>query len=226
MTYAPEPTQAPTVKQKNGVGLAAFIVAIVSFVFAIIPFLSFIAWLPALAAIVLGIVGLVLKNKKRLFAILGLSIGALAIIVGIAVSIASVAGVATSISESIEEGASSAPLAPEASEEIAEPEEGQDVVTVVYEVTSDAPTAGNVTYLTASSSGTGQEQVTDAPLPFTETIEVPLEGGFDYQAFSLVAQTAQGGTTISCKITVDGEVVAEQTSTGEFSVVSCSGDSF
>lgn len=110
---APAPTGAApaTAKQKNPVGLAALIVGAVAFVFAIIPVLSFIAWLPAVAAIVLGIIGLVQKNRVRGFAWAGLAIGIVAWIVAIAVSVATFAGAASSISESIE---SAAPLAPTA----------------------------------------------------------------------------------------------------------------
>lgn len=96
----PAPTTAPPA-QKNGLGLAALIVGAVAFVFGIIPFLSFIAWLPALVAIGLGIAGLIVKNRKRLFAWLGVALGVLAIIIGTIVSIASVAGVAQSVNDAI-----------------------------------------------------------------------------------------------------------------------------
>lgn len=96
----PPVSNAP-VKQSNPVGLTALIVAAVAFLFAIVPFLSFIAWLPALAAIVLGIVGLVLKNRKRGLALAGLIIGVVAWIVAIFVSLAGVAGVVSAVNEEI-----------------------------------------------------------------------------------------------------------------------------
>lgn len=99
-------------KQKSPVGLAALIVGAVAFVFAIIPVLSFIAWLPAVAAIVLGIVGLVQKNRLRAFAWIGLALGVIAWVIAIIVSIASVAGIASSVNDAVqEELASSAPVA-------------------------------------------------------------------------------------------------------------------
>lgn len=106
--FAPEPA-AP--KQKSPLGLAALIVGAVAFVFAIIPVLSFIAWLPALAAIVLGIIALVQKGRARGFAWAGLALGVVAWIVAIIVSIASVAGLAGAVSESVA-SASAAPVAP------------------------------------------------------------------------------------------------------------------
>jgi hypothetical protein len=67
----------------------------VAFLFAVIPILSLIAWLPALVAIGLGIAGLVVKNRKRPLALVGLILGALSIFVGIAVTIGSVASLAS-----------------------------------------------------------------------------------------------------------------------------------
>jgi len=89
---------------------------------------------------------------------------------------------------------------------------------VVYDVVSDGPTAGYVTYL----STTGTEQATGATLPFSK--EIPLDNTlFERSTFSLSAQSSAGATMITCTITVDGEMVSEQTSTGEFAVVSCAG---
>jgi hypothetical protein len=78
--------------------------------------------------------------------------------------------------------------------------------------------------MTATTEGSGQEQVTEIPGPFTKELEVPT-GLFDMAVFSLVAQASADATTISCKISYDAELVAEQTSTGAYSVVSCSGSS-
>lgn len=111
MTIPAAPTSTAA-KQKSPVGLAALIVGAVAFVFAIIPVLSFIAWLPAVAAIVLGIIGLVQKNRIRTFAWIGLALGVVAWIIAIIVSIASVAGIASSVNDAVqEELASSAPVA-------------------------------------------------------------------------------------------------------------------
>ncbi|MBO0982317.1 MmpS family transport accessory protein [Rathayibacter sp. SD072] len=226
----PASTATPATKRSNGLGLAALIVGAVAFLFGVIPFLSFIAWLPALVAIGLGIAGLVVKHRKRLFAWIGLALGILAIIVGTVVSIASVAGVAQGISDAIETS-TAAPL-PEATtpaetapstEESAPAEAAAGTVKLQYEVTSDAATAGNITYLTYANGQSGQESATEAAVPFTKEIDVEANGAFDFSSFSLVAQASQDSTTISCKITYDGAVLAEQTSTGPFAVVSCNG---
>jgi hypothetical protein len=108
------------VKQGNPVGLAALIVAAVAFVFAIVPFLSFVAWLPALGAIVLGIVGLVLKGRKRGLALAGLILGVVAWIIAIIVSLAGVAGVVNAIDEEISSTVAPLPPVEEAEEGAAE----------------------------------------------------------------------------------------------------------
>ena len=223
----PNPVE-PGVKQNNGVGLAALIVGIVALVFAIIPVVSFIAWLPALAAIVLGIVGLVLKGRKKLLAGLGLGLGVVAWGVAIIVSIVSALGVVaaaggalesidpTVIAEDPAETETESPAAGEA------PAAAEGLLT--YEVTSDAAVISNVTYMTATADGSGQEQATDTASPFLKEQTVATDI-FKMGIFSLVAQATGDATTISCKITYEGEVIAEQTSTGAYSVVTCSGTS-
>lgn len=107
-----------------------------------------------------------------------------------------------------------------------EPTEEEKTQTIVYEVTGDGGVASTVSWATmnGSSNGFGIEQATDAPLPFR--VEVPLEelGMFETNIFTLNAQDGGAGTSISCKISwkESGVVVAEQTSTGPYSVVMCS----
>ena len=92
---------------------------------------------------------------------------------------------------------------------------------VTYTVTSDAATAGSVAYASVSSDGSGQSQTVGAPMPFTfsETLPVRMIDNI----FSLTAQASPESTTITCKITVDGDLVVEQTSTGPSAVVTCAG---
>lgn len=122
---------------------------------------------------------------------------------------------------------SSSEAAPAANNETGSQEstapEASESHSVVYEVTGDSATAGNVTYMTATNGNVGTEQANGAPLPFTKEIILEDKGLFEANVFSLTAMTDDAGTSISCKITVDGEVIAEQTSTGQYAMVSCSG---
>ena len=92
---SPEPPVAPArppAQSTNGIALAALIVGIIAFVLAVIPFVIVIAWIPAVVAIVLGIIGFIKRDRpRRGFALAGLVLGVAAIIVGI-ISTALVAG--------------------------------------------------------------------------------------------------------------------------------------
>jgi hypothetical protein len=72
----------------------------------------------------------------------------------------------------------------------------------------------------------GQQQDTAAAVPWSKTItaEASLARAFVLTGTMnpVMDGSAPDGTTITCRITVDGEVVSEQTSTGQYSSVSCS----
>ena len=90
--------------------------------------------------------------------------------------------------------------------------------TVVYEVTSDSGTANNITYFGENAQ---QSQATDVALPWKSK-------EFDSKKVTIKGVTAQNGGsgTISCKIIVDGKVEAENSSEGQYAVVSCNGKLF
>ena len=67
--------------QKNGLGVAGFVIALVGLVFSWIPLLNVISfWLCAIG-IVLAVVALFLKNKKKGMAIAGLICGIAGIVI-------------------------------------------------------------------------------------------------------------------------------------------------
>ncbi len=86
--------------------------------------------------------------------------------------------------------------------------------TARYEVIGDSGAANNVTY----EINNGQQQDTKVALPWSKEFTI----GQGFQPLVLNAQNAGGGS-ISCRILVDGSVVSEHTSTGQYAVVSCSG---
>jgi hypothetical protein len=97
VTTAPNiyPTSAPTVLQANQFGLIALILGIVALVMAVIPGASLFAWLFALPAIVLGVIGLVRPAMRRGRALAGVIEGVVAMVIGIAVSVAFIAGLSS-----------------------------------------------------------------------------------------------------------------------------------
>jgi len=82
---------AAAAKQKNTIGLVAFIIAVVGFIFACIPGALIVGWILLPVAFVLSIVGLVLKDKKKPLALAALIISVVGTIVGFVVFFAVVA---------------------------------------------------------------------------------------------------------------------------------------
>jgi hypothetical protein len=85
-----EPASLPPAPPKKGLnvfGLIALILGVIGFVFAVTP-ASAVAWIFAIPAIVLGIIGLTRKNKGKGTSIAGLSVGAVAWLVSIIVTVA------------------------------------------------------------------------------------------------------------------------------------------
>ena len=90
---------------------------------------------------------------------------------------------------------------------------------VVYEVTSQGRgTATSITYVTNAQFNQAQEN--GATLPWTKTVDL---GNGLFSMASVVAQAGDGVSSITCKITKNGEVLVENTSTGQYALVTCSG---
>jgi hypothetical protein len=112
--------------------------------------------------------------------------------------------------------AAAVPADPAPADDVAEAAAGS---TVVYEVLGQG-TANNVTYM---KEGFSQEQQTEAKLPFRKELQFKDEVG-SFAPLSLVAQNGSRGGDITCRITVDGKVVGESTSSGQYAVVTCNGN--
>lgn len=88
---------------------------------------------------------------------------------------------------------------------------------VVFEVTGKGVSkASSVTYGIDGNSS----QANGAALPWKK--ETSSTGTL--LALSIVAQSGTGTGTITCRITVDGKVVVENSSEGQYAVVTCSGN--
>lgn len=84
-------------------------------------------------------------------------------------------------------------------------------------VTSTESGSGSVTYSQPDSDAFELSQETDASLPWTKTWEnidsLPL-------GWNMNAQQSGGGT-LTCEVKLDGEVLASNESSGDYSVVTC-----
>lgn len=113
-----------------------------------------------------------------------------------------------------------APTAPAAPAASAAAEPGADATSgtsVVYEVTGKG--TASVTY---SKEGFSQEQQNGVRLPYRK--ELMFSAAPVTPALTVVAQHSTGGGDITCRITVDGTVVGESTSSGQYAVVTCNGN--
>lgn len=84
--------------------------------------------------------------------------------------------------------------------------------TVVYEVISDSGSLNSVTYFDENSA---IQQESSPSAPWTKTVK-------NTSTFVIAGVTAQtDGTSVTCRVSIDGEVEDEQTATGQYALVSC-----
>lgn len=96
--------------------------------------------------------------------------------------------------------------------------------TVEYKVEGTGQ-ASSISWLTINNGQSSQEQATNAPLPWTKTITVPQDQWVNFGSFTLTAQNGATSGPIHATITVDGKTVADQTSTGQYAVVTANATS-
>lgn len=88
---SPAPPAAKTPKERNVLGLIAFIVAVVGFIFACIPGALIVGWILLPIAFILALVSLFMKGKGKGLGISALIISVVGVIVGVVVFLALVA---------------------------------------------------------------------------------------------------------------------------------------
>jgi hypothetical protein len=89
--------------------------------------------------------------------------------------------------------------------------------TVVYEITGQGGKSPEIRFATGAVNDT--EKVEAATLPWRRELTIPAGPGL---GIAQVMATNGQGESISCTITVDGHVVANNTAKGENTTVSCS----
>lgn len=91
---------------------------------------------------------------------------------------------------------------------------------VVYSV--EGTGTASVTYMTNQGGSVVQESSSGSMLPLTKTVTLVGSGGAAAAVLSVSAVGNVDTETLSCAITRDGHVVAEQMATGPFATVMCS----
>lgn len=89
--------------------------------------------------------------------------------------------------------------------------------TVVYEITGPGGKSPEIRFTTEGVNNSEQAEAVD--LPWRRELTIPSGPGL---SVAQVMATNGQGESISCTITVNGHVVANNTAQGEYSTVSCS----
>ncbi|MGO4246345.1 hypothetical protein AB4Y87_03955 [Paenarthrobacter sp. RAF54_2] len=95
---------------------------------------------------------------------------------------------------------------------------------VTYIVESDGP-IGLITYTNFVGNKMGQEQASDEVLgPVEKSYEFDasnFESSYGFWSLGVSAQAGAGTSIITCRIMHDGREISKQTSTGQYSIVTC-----
>jgi hypothetical protein len=207
-SYAPEPTAPEQRKTFNGVGLAALIVGVLAFIGSFIPLINYGSGFVAVVGIVLGIIGLVLKNRPKGMALAGLITSVVALIVSIVLAIVYTAGLATAIGGVVSES------------QAEENEAAAREVTITYELTG-TPATVNASWTGYDDAEGTPEQVDEQALPFTQEYVVPVGTENEFASYTVTGSSGSEGGDLTCRILVDGVPVVEQTGAGAFSTAIC-----
>lgn len=229
----PVPVEAEAVAPPQGpnrLGVAALVVGIVALVLAFVPFASYGAGLPAIVALVLGIVAVARSgNRKRRAGIAGIVLGIVALIAAIVMS---VIYTAVFVLAAVSNGTGGLPnigslssafpsgfptSIPKVSSLASAPTSGAGG-SVVFKVTG-AGTADTIAYAAVDGAGAGTDDVTGVDLPWSKSVAVPSGSG--EKVYTLVVQ-GDGDSPVTCTITLNGKVLSTNTSSGSDGVASCS----
>ncbi|QUH00064.1 hypothetical protein HUO13_03875 [Saccharopolyspora erythraea] len=204
---------------RNGFGTTALILGICAAATGWIPLIGIVAWPLSILGLIFGVLGIVRASKGQATnkgqAVTGTVLAVLGLVFCI-IYVAAIANGAMSYSQQVNKPNGNQPIMPgePPASQATEPTPQAPAI-VRYEVT--AKSALNVTF--GESASTSQD--TNPTLPWAR--EVPAAGGVAF--YSLVAQNGNSNEPISCRITVGGEVLAENQSTGPYAVVNCFGNS-
>lgn len=89
------------------------------------------------------------------------------------------------------------------------------------EITSDVDTAAELS-VDIDANEPQQLEKTNASLPFDTQFDVPTNTPFPLRGFSVEATAAPGSEWIECRVTLDGQVAAEDRATGPGATATCS----
>jgi hypothetical protein len=187
------PQHGPDSTPGNGWGLAATIVGAVSLTGSIVPHVNYAIVLLAVVGLVLGVVAWRRTGRRKILAIIGTTLSLVSLVLSVTLAVFF-----------------TDEFGPEPGRPFGDGDDAAREVALVYDVTGDSESA-SVTYATFTNGNPSEEQVPDAPLPFSIELPVTIGGDDEFNIFT-VRGRADPGTSVTCTITLDGRVIEEQTS--------------
>jgi hypothetical protein len=91
--------------------------------------------------------------------------------------------------------------------------------TIVYSV--EGTGTASISYTAVQAGSIVQQSSSGTPLPFTKAMTVSGSESVEATVLTLIAVGNQDTDAMTCTIMLDGEVVAEQASSGPFATVTC-----
>ncbi|QJU53163.1 hypothetical protein SCB71_07690 [Herbiconiux sp. KACC 21604] len=201
----PSPAPAPAPAKRNGLGVAALILGIVAFVGAFIPLFNYLALLIALAAVIVGVIAAI-SGRGRGLGVAGSIIGFVALLAAIVMAVVyTFVFFGSLVSTALYDSGLT-----------------YDTVPLVYEVDGTG-TDVDITYTVSIGGALTTQQALAQDLPFENSLDVPFGGADSYASYTLTAVNGADGGDVTCRVTLDGEVIAEETASGAYATASCTG---
>ncbi|HEV7951210.1 MAG TPA: MmpS family transport accessory protein [Glaciihabitans sp.] len=193
----------------NFLGFVALVCGVAATAASVIPPLHYLSGYIAVGGLFLGVVAYFLPNRKRRVAIAAMVVSSLGVILSVVLTVLNTTGLDVAIGEAIEAVRGEPNITKTRAE-----------TTVIYEVTGDS-TDAIVSYVTVDSDGTGTDAITSPFLPLVLGFSTHTEPGFTHDSYSVHASTGATGSTTTCRITVEGVVVSEESVLGPGGTVIC-----
>jgi hypothetical protein len=163
-------------------GHAALLAGIFALLGSFNPTSAYVAVFLALAGLGIGIVGWIRNDRAKRLAVVGAALSVVALLLSIQTIAANTGSAGGEASR----------------------------VPLIYTVSAEGGTA-SVTYATFTAGKPSEQTIDEAPLPFAQELAVIVDGEDPFIIFTVRA-SADAGTMLTCTITLDGEVLDEQTS--------------
>ena len=190
------PVQQPVQQPRNGLGTTGFVLGLIGAIFSPIPIVGVVAWPLVILGAIFSVLGFV-RTRNGSATNTGLSIAGMVLsIIGLVICILWVAVFTKAATDAVNQSTATH--------------------TISYDVTGDAKNA-TIDY-SSFSGGSYADSTQQVSLPWHK--DEKATGLF--AGSTLTVTPGLDGGTVTCKVTVDGQVKKQETASGAGAVASCS----